>query len=148
MADWNQPVLATAYATWHSEMQARDVNALTLADTRLAAMTNIPTRAKRWDDTGKTFEDWTGAAWTDLVIGVAGGGTGSATAAGARTNLGLGTMAVQNAAAVAITGGTALLSAITTVDDTLTIGTSAAQAHSALFKSGLKIPVGVNKWLT
>jgi hypothetical protein len=57
-------------------------------------------------------------------------------------------MAVQNAAAVAITGGTALLSAITTVDDTLTIGTSAAQAHSALFKSGLKIPVGVNKWLT
>jgi hypothetical protein len=42
MADWNQPVLATAYATWHSEMQARDVNALTLADTRLAAMTNIP----------------------------------------------------------------------------------------------------------
>lgn len=34
------------------------------------------------------------------------GGTGAVNAAGARTNLGLGTMAVQNAAAVAITGGT------------------------------------------
>lgn len=33
------------------------------------------------------------------------GGTGASTAAGARTNLGLGTMAVQNANAVAITGG-------------------------------------------
>jgi hypothetical protein len=37
------------------------------------------------------------------------GGTGSDTAAGARANLGLGTMAVQNANAVAITGGTAAL---------------------------------------
>jgi hypothetical protein len=34
------------------------------------------------------------------------GGTGATTAAGARTNLGLGTMAVQNASSVAITGGT------------------------------------------
>lgn len=37
---------------------------------------------------------------------VSAGGTGSTTAAGARTNLGLGTMATQNANAVAITGGT------------------------------------------
>jgi hypothetical protein len=34
------------------------------------------------------------------------GGTGASTASGARTNLGLGTMATQNANAVAITGGT------------------------------------------
>jgi hypothetical protein len=38
-------------------------------------------------------------------IPVANGGTGAATAGGARTNLGLGTMAIQNANAVAITGG-------------------------------------------
>jgi hypothetical protein len=38
-------------------------------------------------------------------IGIASGGTGANTAAGARTNLGLGTMATQNANAVAITGG-------------------------------------------
>lgn len=38
-------------------------------------------------------------------VTVATGGTGATTAAGARTNLGLGTMAVQNANGVAITGG-------------------------------------------
>jgi hypothetical protein len=45
-------------------------------------------------------------------------------------------MSIQDAAAVAITGGTALFAAITTVDDTLTIGTSAASPHSAYFKTG------------
>lgn len=40
------------------------------------------------------------------TLAVAHGGTGSTTASGARTNLGLGTMATQNANAVAITGGT------------------------------------------
>ena len=39
-------------------------------------------------------------------IAVADGGTGSANASGARTNLGLGTMSVQNASSVNITGGT------------------------------------------
>jgi hypothetical protein len=40
------------------------------------------------------------------TLAVANGGTGSTTASGARTNLGLGTMATQNANAVNITGGT------------------------------------------
>lgn len=39
-------------------------------------------------------------------VAIASGGTGSGTAAGARTNLGLGTIATQNANNVAITGGT------------------------------------------
>jgi hypothetical protein len=42
-------------------------------------------------------------------IAVADGGTGSSTASGARTNLGLGTIAVQAADAIAVTGGSALL---------------------------------------
>lgn len=48
------------------------------------------------------------------VVALSGGGTGSATAAGARTNLGLGSIATQAASAVAITGGTIAGAAITT----------------------------------
>jgi len=59
--------------------------------------------------------DGTNSAWDLLDISTAditgtlpitNGGTGATTASGARTNLGLGTIATQNASAVSITGGT------------------------------------------
>ena len=46
------------------------------------------------------------AALNATPVTVAQGGTGATTATGAQTNLGLGSMATQNASAVAITGGT------------------------------------------
>jgi len=52
------------------------------------------------------------------TLPLANGGTGSDNASGARTNLGLGTIATQNANAVAITGGT--------IDGTVIGGTTAA----------------------
>lgn len=53
--------------------------------------------------------NFTGELPPGVVVPISQGGTGATTAAGARTNLGLGTMAVQNADAVAITGGSATL---------------------------------------
>lgn len=49
---------------------------------------------------------YTGILPPGVVVPIGSGGTGATTASGARSNLGLGTMAVQNANAVAITGGT------------------------------------------
>lgn len=60
--------------------------------------------------TGLTFTGSPVTSSGTLTLGgtlaVSAGGTGSTTVAGARTGLGLGTMAIQNANAVSITGGT------------------------------------------
>jgi hypothetical protein len=140
--DWNDPLLTDLYTDFRTMLMGRDVDAATMVSPSL----NIPTNYKIWDT--DHFENYNGAGWDDLVIGLSGGGTGAANAANARTNLGLDTMATQSAANVAITGGVALLSAITTVDDTLTLGTNAAQLNKAYFKSGLKIPVGADAYLS
>lgn len=106
MADWSANVTATqAYIALLTLLAARDVDAVTLGKT---AYTNPPDGAIEYNRAGSKFRQWDngGAAYVDILLDLAGGGTGAATAAGARTNLGLGSMATQNNNAVAITGGT------------------------------------------
>lgn len=104
MADWNLPVLATTYTSTLPDLTDRDIDAITLQKT---APSNLPNGAIRWNRSTLIFEEYSGGTglFHALLIDITGGGTGSGTAAGARTNLGLGSMAVQNSGAVAITGG-------------------------------------------
>jgi hypothetical protein len=103
MADFNIPVLATDYDDVLDELKARDVDAITL---QVAAASNPPTGAIKWNRASDKFQEWDGAAYQDQVLSITGGGTGGATASAARTSLGLGTLAVQDDNAVNITGGT------------------------------------------
>ena len=102
--NWSLPVLTSLYTDVLDILKTRDVDSLTLlSDT---AATNIPENAFRFLRAQNVFQEYIASIWTTKIIALAGGGTGAANATDARTNLGLGTMATQNANNVAITGGT------------------------------------------
>ena len=76
------------------------------------------------------------------IVALTNGGTGATNAANARSNLGLGTMALQNSSTVAITGGT--LSGITsfaatnaTLSGTISVGGAATFSSTAQFGGGV-----------
>lgn len=143
MANWNNPSLASTYADFLADMKGRDTDSVTHAENP----TNPPTDYIRYVRASNKFQTWNGTTWVDLVLAVAGGGTGGATP--------LGTMAFQNSNAVAVTGGT--VSGLTTLqlgsdltvsaDDVRSIGTDAARIKHVFIKSGIAIPVGANKWI-
>lgn len=105
MADWSLPVNATAYASVLADLVGLATDASTLF---VSAPTNQPTGAIRYLRASDKFQEWSGTAWVDKVLAIAGGGTGGNTAANARTSLGLGSIATQNNNAVNITGGTVM----------------------------------------
>lgn len=102
MANWNNPTLASTYSDVIADFKARDVDAITL---QYSAPSNLPTGAIKYERTLNKFQEWSGSAFVDKVLSLEGGGTGATTAAGVRTALALGTLALQNSNAIIITGG-------------------------------------------
>ena len=83
----------------------------------------------------------TGAVTLGGILNLTNGGTGASTAAGARTNLGLGTIATQNANNVAITGGS--VSGVSASVTTLT--TSSTITANNIATTGIHTTIA--KWL-
>lgn len=103
MADWSKPTIISNYVTFVDEVKNRDIDAITL---QLNVLTNPPVGSiKLVRGATVKFQEWDGTQFVDKILGIAGGGTGSSTPAGAASALGLGTMAFQNANAIAVTGG-------------------------------------------
>jgi hypothetical protein len=102
MADWSLPTLPSAYADFLAYLKARDEDAASLG---YGTITNPFTGQMKYVRASNKFQEYDGAAWQDKTLAIIGGGTGASTAANARTNLGLGTIAVQDANNVTITGG-------------------------------------------
>jgi hypothetical protein len=104
MANWNLPLITSQYINFVAEMNAKFVDAATL---QFGSPINLPLQTIRWERSASVFQEWLGpvSGWQNKIISVSGGGTGSSIASGARSNLGLGSMATQNSNAVAITGG-------------------------------------------
>jgi len=102
MADWNLPTVTSGYINFVAEMNNKFVDAATLQN---GSPINLPENTIRYNRSINLFQEWIAGNWVNKVLSVAGGGTGSTTPGGVVTNLGLGSMALQNSNAVNITGG-------------------------------------------
>lgn len=85
----------------------------------------------------------TAGTWNGTPISIAFGGTGATSVGAARTALGLGTMATQNASAVSITGGSIINTAITGVANPINPTDAANKQYVDLLGQGLRFQLPV-----
>lgn len=154
MANWGiTDLIPLSYTTVFPLLISRDEDAATgYKNTPV----NPPTGALRYNRTTNRWEEYDGTgSWVTKVISISGGGTGGGDAAAARQNLGIGTMGIQGANSVAITGGTITgLTALTMTGNILfqannsyNIGTKTNRAGKVFIGGGLVVPVGADKWV-
>jgi hypothetical protein len=101
MANWALPQLSDLKVDVLDMLKQREVDAYTLAE----APMNPPVGAVRWNRSLNKFQSWNGTAWVDLIISMAGGGTGASDINGFLDNFNLGSMALQDSDNVSISGG-------------------------------------------
>lgn len=140
MGDWNTPTITDLYTDWDTMLQARADSLATMFDDGVS-WTNLPNKTKRWNDSLSRFEKWNGSSWVNLstaltdVAKTANNLSDLASASTARTNLGLGTMAVVNSPVPIANGGTASTTA-SAARTALGLDTMATQAASAVTITG------------
>jgi hypothetical protein len=154
MADWLLPSARDLYVKIIEVLKGRDEDAATMFFNPPINPILHSIRANRALGTQR-FEEWDGNNWVTFKLDASGGGTGADTISGARSNLGIGTMGLQNNNLVNITGGVA--TGLTVLDmsgnitffahDSYSIGTILKQTKNVFISGGLKIPIGIDKWI-
>lgn len=157
MANWQNPTITTQYDVFVNEVRDRDVDSATMflnvpsnppiGSIRMGRLGSRVYRLQEWDSPGQFY---------DCLLHLSGGGTGAVDAAGARTNLGIGSMGVQNSNAVAISGGTIAnltglslsTSIVFTAGAAYDLGSNAAKVRRGYFSDAVVLPVGVDKFAT
>lgn len=66
MANWNDPVLSTAYSSFLTALKDRDVDVATMYD--VGSPTNVPTDAIKFAKSSGVFQKWTGAVWSTVQL--------------------------------------------------------------------------------